>query len=261
MRHTLFIIIGTLAALSLQAQTDSLRMHSTLYGVGAANVYDSYLSPYSYTGIEARIMRQTQRQTRLCRRRITYATEIDFNAAITKSPARNVKTYAAGIRYSNAWLYNLPRPRQLRLAAGLAASAYAGCVYNERNGNNPAQAKADLMIDLTAQATYPFRVGRRQWTARYRLAVPLCGIAFAPQYGQAYYEIFVQKDYDHNCLFANFINTPSMRHLLTVDIPLGHNQLRLGYAAEFMQSRWNGLRYHSYSHNFVIGFTKYFIRK
>ena len=261
MRYTLFIIIALLTRFSLSAQTDSLRLHSTLFAFGSANVYDSYLSPYSQTGIEARILRQTERMTKLWSGRISYHTEIDLNASRTKNPARNVKTYAGGIRYSNAWLYNFSSTRRLRTAAGLAASAYAGCVYNERNGNNPAQAKADLMLDLTGQAVYTFRLGRRQWSVRYRLAVPLVGLAFSPQYGQSYYEIFSLKDYDHNCVFANFINMPSMRHLLTLDIPVGHNIVRLGYAGEFMQSRWNGLRYHSYSHNVVVGFTKYFIRK
>ena len=80
-------------------------------------------------------------------------------------------------------------------------------------------------------------------------------------FGQSYYEIFSLKDYDHNCVFANFINTPSMRHLITLDIPIGRNTLRIGYAAEFMQSKWNGIRYHAYSHNFMIGFTKHIILK
>jgi len=260
LRYTLFIL-GTLLSIALSAQTDSLRRHSTLYGFGAANVLDTYLSPYSYKGIEARIIRQTERRTRLWHGHISYHTEIDFNASRTKNPAKNVKTYAGGIRYSNAWFYNFDGTGRWHLAAGLQASGYAGCVYNDRNGNNPAQAKADVMIDLAGQATWRFRVGSHRWLARYRLAIPFAGLAFSPQYGQSYYEIFSQKNYDHNCVFANFVNMPSMRHLLTVDIPVGHNSLRLGYAGEFMQSRFNGLRYHSYSHNFMIGFTKYFIRK
>lgn len=261
LRYTLFILLLAVQSFALKAQTDSLRMHSTLYGFGFSNVLDTYLSPYSYKGIEARVIRQTARRTKLWQGHISYHTQIDFNAAYAKNPAKNVKTYAGGIRYSNAWLYNFDDIHHWHIAAGPAASGYLGCVYNDRNGNNPAQAKVDVMIDLTAQVAYRFRVGRRYWLAKYDLAVPFLGIAFSPQYGQSYYEMFSQKDYDHNCVFANPINMPSMRHLLTVDIPIGHNQLRLGYAGEFMQSKFNGLRYHSYSHNLMIGFTKYFVRK
>ena len=268
MRYTLLYILATLFCLQGHAQADSLRRHSTLYGFGAANVLDSYLSPYSYKGFEARIIRQTERDTKLLGGRIAYQTQIDAHASYLKNPAKNVKEYAGGIRYSNAWLYRFPplggRQRQaggFQYMVGPGASVYAGCVYNDRNGNNPAQAKVDLMIDLAAQATYSFRVGGRLWQARYNLSVPFVGVAFSPQYGQSYYEMFKLHDYDHNCVFAHFVNMPSMRHLLTVDIPVGHNLLRVGYAGEFMQSRFNGLRYHSYSHNFMIGFTKYFVRK
>jgi len=117
------------------------------------------------------------------------------------------------------------------------------------------------MIDLTGGAQYSIKAFNRDWLIRYSLSIPFAGLAFSPQYGQSYYEMFLLDDYDHNCVFANFVNMPSMRHLLTLDIPIGHNILRVGYAGEFMQSRFNGLRYHSYSHGFMIGFTKYFVRK
>ncbi len=246
----------------MHAQTDSLRMHSTLFGIGAANVLDSYLSPYSYTGMNIRIIRQTERRLRRGGGHISYLTQTDFNASATKSPARNVNGYSGGIRYSNAWMYNLRDNSPLRFTAGLQASGYLGCVYNERNSNNPAQAKLDVMIDLTGGLKYMFRgAAGRTWTARYFLSIPFVGVAFSPQYGQSYYEMFGLKDYDHNVVFAHFVNMPSMRHLLTLDIPIGHNVVRIGYAAELMQTRFNGLKHHYYTHDIMIGFTKYFIRK
>lgn len=44
----------------LQAQTDSLQAHryvtrATMYGVGFTNVFDTYLSPQEYKGIDFRI--------------------------------------------------------------------------------------------------------------------------------------------------------------------------------------------------------------
>ena len=37
---------------------------ATLYGVGAANMYDTYLSPQEYRGIEFRLSRESMRMTR-----------------------------------------------------------------------------------------------------------------------------------------------------------------------------------------------------
>jgi hypothetical protein len=53
-----------------------------------------------------------------------------------------------------------------------------------------------------------------------------------------------------------------MRHLLTLDVPLAKRAtaptLRIGYAGVFMQSDYNNLRYHSYAHTILFGFTKSF---
>ncbi len=253
----LLLIISTLS-LPLHGQ-GSERSHSLLFGFGTSNILDTYLSPYSYKGIEARIIYQTERPTRLWDSHISFHTQTDINADYVKNPAKNAKDYAVGIRFSAAWLYNFRDIHRWHFAAGLAASAYAGGIYNDRNGNNPAQGKLNLLIDLTAQSTYRFPVKGKWWKATYSLSIPFVGIAFSPMYGQSYYEIFSLKNYDHNVVFATPLNTPSMRHLLTLDIPLGKSSLRIGCAAHLMQARWNRIRYHAYSLDIMIGYTKHFI--
>lgn len=54
----------------LQAQIDSLQAHryvtrATMYGIGFTNVFDTYLSPQEYKGIDFRISRETIRMTKL----------------------------------------------------------------------------------------------------------------------------------------------------------------------------------------------------
>ena len=63
-----------LATGSLTAQTpaDSISLYdptryvtrATLYGVGVANMYDTYLSPQEYRGVEFRFSRESMRMTR-----------------------------------------------------------------------------------------------------------------------------------------------------------------------------------------------------
>ena len=86
-------------------------------------------------------------------------------------------------------------------------------------------------------------------------------MAFSPNYGQSYYEAFVLKQEDHNVLFAYPGNMPSMRHRLTLDIPIRRYFLRVGYVAQFNQAKFNHLKYHSWTHDFVIGFNKYLYRR
>lgn len=246
-------------------------LHSTMIGVGSANVLDTYLSPYNYTGKDIRIQRETQRMTRLWGGRVSNQSFIDANGCINKNHARNIDEYAGGIRYSQGWFYNfmggnvvnpVERSRsRFNVAAGLAASGYVGAVYIDRSGNNPAQLKADLMIDMSAMATYDLVLWRHHYLWRYQMSVPLIGVAFSPNYGQSYYEAFVLKQEDRNVLFAHPGNMPSMRHRLTLDIPIRRYFLRVGYVAQFNQSKFNHLKYHSWTHDFVIGFNKYLYRR
>ena len=259
-----------LLSLSLYGQDNKEVLHSSMIGVGASNVLDTYLAPYNYTGTDIRIQRETMRMTHLWGGRVSNQSMIDLNAAINTNRAGNMDEYAGGIRYSQGWLYNFgngnivnPVARsdsRWNFAAGLAASAYVGGVYIDRNGNNPGQAKLDLMIDATAMATYTMRLSGHSYLWRYQVFVPLFGIAFSPNYGQSYYEAFVLGNYDRNVLFAYMGNMPSMRHRLTLDIPVKRYTLRVGYVAQFNQSTFNHIKHHSYSHDFMIGFNKYLYR-
>ncbi len=254
------------------AQDDSARvsMRSSMLGVGSANVLDTYLSPYNYTGPELRIMRETMRMTRLMGGKVSNQTMIDFNVSYLENRAGTANEWAGGVRYSIGWHYNVAllgdeafhlsknngKSGDLGMAFGPMLSGYLGGVYNTRNGNNPAQAKADICIDLSAMLYYNLRLFKRNILLRYQMTVPMLGVAFSPNYGQSYYELFSLGHYDHNVVFAHVGNMPSMRHLFTADIPLGRSTLRVGYGGQFNQAEFNNLRYHSYSHNFLLGFVK-----
>lgn len=235
--------------------------HSMLIGVGSANVLDTYLSPYNYTGPEIRLQRETMRFTKMGDGRISVQTLLQANCSYTENRSQTANEVAGGLRYAIGWHYNFkPVLGGIRFLAGAMASAYVGGIYNTRNSNNPAQGKADVMIDLSWMAMYNLRIGKHNYLLRYQMNVPLAGVAFSPNYGQSYYELFSLGHYDKNVKFVYPGNMPSMRHLLTVDIPISTATLRLGYAGDFQQARLNGLRYHSYSNCFMIGFVKYFNR-
>ncbi len=236
--------------------------HSTMFGGGTVNIYDSYLSPYSFTGYELRIIRETSRPTKMLDGNVSVQTLLNFDGGYLDNIAGNAHEWVAGIRYSFNWHYNF-RPMldsRLKLMAGPGISGYLGGIYNTRNGNNPAQQKTDIMINLSAQASYDFTLWNKPLHARYELTVPFIGTAFSPNYGQSYYEIYSRGNYDRNMVFAWFGNKPSMQHLLTLDFPVGKSTVRVGYLGEFNQSTWNNLRYHQYSHNFLIGWVKRFQR-
>ena len=256
---------------TVNCQLNKEVLHSTMIGVGSSNVLDTYLSSYNYTGTDYRIQRETMRMTNLWKGRVANQSLIDVNADINENHAGNLDEYAGGVRYTQGWFCNFmngnvvnPVERshsRFNFAAGLSASGYLGVVYISRSGNNPAQAKVDLMVNVSGMATYDMVIAKHHYLWRYQVSFPLMGIAFSPNYGQSYYEAFVAEHYDHNVVFAYPGNMPSMRHKLTLDIPIKRYTLRVGYVGEFHQSMFNHLKYHSYAHDFMIGFNKYLYRR
>lgn len=236
-------------------------MHSLMAGAGGTNVLDSYLSPYNYTGLDITLIRETMRPTKLMQGKVHVQTLFQINGSILENRAKTANEYAGGIRYGINWQYTWQLAEGLKVMAGPGASAYLGGIYNERNSNNPMQAKGDVMIDLSAQAFYNFHLLKRQWILRYEMILPFCGMAFTPNYGQLYYEALMLKNYDKNLQFAHFANSPSMRHLLTLSMPMKSAVVRVGLSANFQQQELNGLKHHSYNTNIMVGFAKYFNRK
>ena len=246
-------------------------LHSSMIGVGFSNILDTYLSSYNYKGTDIRVQRETMRMTNLWKGHVANQSLIDFHVDINKNRTRNIKEYAGGIRYAQGWYYNFmggnvvnPVERshtRFNFAVGLSASGYLGVVYINRSGNNPAQAKADLMLNVGGLATYDMVIAHHHYLWRYQVTFPLMGIAFSPDYGQSYYEAFVTEHYSRNVVFAYPGNMPSMHHKLTLDIPIKRYTLRVGYVAQIDQSLFNHLKYHSYSHDFMIGFNKYLYRR
>ena len=70
--------------------------------------------------------------------------------------------------------------RDLKLLAGGAVHGMSGFIYNTRNGNNPASAKADIDLNISAMAIYKLRVKEYPMTLRYQFTIPFAGVLFSP---------------------------------------------------------------------------------
>ena len=230
--------------------------HATLFGAGRSSLYETYLSPVTYTGPHVAFLHETLRKTHWLEGRVTTQSVVDGFFSYASNRSGNSNEMAGKRNYAIGWHYNWLLG-DLRLMAGGEVHAGLGAIYNTRNSNNPVQAKAELDLGASLMAIYPFYIRKVPFTVRYQATVPLVGGMFSPRYGQSYYEMSL-GNYDRNVCFTHPANAPSMRHFLTLDFPIAGFTFRAGYLCDIRQSRVNGLRSHIWNHSFMIGYVKHF---
>ena len=248
---------------AVQAQPDSLKdnryaMRATLYGAGFTHELDTYLSPVSYTGPEFRVMRESMRTTNLMKGNVSTQSLFQVNFSITENKASTSTQMAGMLNWNYAWHYQFRMSDRLKLLFGPMIDMNGGFVYNMRNSNNLAQARAYINLAASGMAIYRFRIGNYPMVARYQLNLPLMGVMFSPEYGQSYFEIFELKHKGNNFVFSSLHNQPSLRQMLTLDFPVGKINLRAAYLCDIQQAKVNHLKNHSWSHIFMLGLVKNF---
>ena len=270
MRPWILILIACLGCGNLTAQ-DSLGVataglnttHATVVGAGKVNLLDTYLSPLEYSGPQLQFLHESLRTMRWAKGRISMQSIWQVDLSYTHNKPDKGRELGGDIGYNIGWHYNFcfgntaERLPRLRILVGPQLAANAGFLYNTRNGNNPAQAIASLHLAASAALIFRFHLRQQPVVARYQLDLPLVGAKFSPNYGQSYYEIFSLGHTDHNVCLTHPFNAFSNRHLMTLDFPLRHTTLRVGYLCDIRQSHVNGLKYHSYTHAMLLGIVRH----
>ncbi len=229
---------------------------ATLYGAGLTNVFDTYLSPQEYTGVDFRISRESIRMTNWMNGRISLQSFFQANLGYTHNKVDNNNAFSGLANWNYGLHYHFPITSNFKLLAGGLADINGGFVYNLRNGNNPAQARAYINLDASGMAIWNLRIKSCPLTLRYQINLPLIGVMFMPNYGQSYYEIFTLGHWNGVINFTSLHNQPSLRQMLTVDFPVGKAKMRLAYVWDAQQAKVNEIKTHTYSHVFMVGFVK-----
>ncbi len=258
------IAVGASLLLSVRAnaQSDTIRSNRTItnvqmVGLGYTNILDTYLSPEEYTGEEIRYISHTTREKKDSHLslQIVHCGNMAYtnNRAGKGGEISGLYTFEYGYHYNWQFLGG-----KLQLKAGAVVDANLGFIYNTRNGNNPFQARVSLNILPSGTASYRFHIRQVPIAVGYELGIPLLGVMFSPNYGQSYYEIFSQGNYDHNAVITTPNRAPSLRQMLTFDITFGKSTWRVGYLGDYDQAKVNSLKRHVYSHVLLIGFVRHF---
>ena len=228
-----------------------------MLGLGPSNVLDTYLTPEKFrgTGYTYLYIRDNAPADTLRRWTTTIEHEVDFSK--TKDRSENSTNLEATYNLYWARYFNLQPINHLRLQVGAAANVCLGGIYDLTSSNNPGQVRAALNIMPSATVGYNFSICNQRFSARYELNLPLVGVMFSPNYGQSYYEIFSQGNYDHNIVPTTFVSAPTFRQIASIDWHFSQRlSLRLAYLGNYQQSQVNNLKNHIYTNRFLIGLTR-----
>lgn len=236
---------------------DKITTNAKMIGWGYGDMLDTYLSPERYKGWQVNYLSHTMHERE--DRRISTLSVHQGSFAHADNRAGNANEMQAMYHFAYAWHYNWHFMNQrLNVKTGGMLNTHLGMLYNARNSNNPMQAKVGLNVAPSVMASYHFSIKNRPLTVRYEADAPLLGMMFSPNYGQSYYEIFSEGNYDHNAVVTHPINALSLRQMLTLDFSLYKTTFRIGYLGDYQQAHVNHLRYHTYSHVLVLGLVKKF---
>ncbi len=234
----------------------SIRLREWLFGMGRANVLETYLSPYEYKGTSLTINYRSERRARWGKGKVSTVRNFSANGSTLQKEWGEGNALDGDANFRLAFLYNWQPVRGLRLAIGPMAELGIGGTYHLRSSNNPAQLRIYGNIGGSALGEYAFKIKKRRLTARLLADLPLIGAKFAPHYGQSYYEIFSLAHNDHTVCFTHPFNAPSARLNATLSIKLWGATITAGYLGEVRQSKVNGLKFHSWNNAFVVGFAR-----
>lgn len=257
---TLAVGLALMASVSCGAQTDTARVskapvtlkRTRLIAVGRANLLDTYLSQETFRGTEVGYVARSEWR----RKGSGVSREMESHALVswagTRGNGNSMFTAMYNVLFGWHYSWSLAGTR-VSLKAGGFMDATVGGTYNTHNTNNPAQARMAFAIDPSAGVEWNICRGRRPLNLSYEAHMPFVGLAFTPQFGQSYYEIFTLGNYDHNIVVTSPFSGLQWSNKLLLDFKLWRATLCVGYIGEIRQLEANSLKYHHYTHSVMVG--------
>lgn len=235
------------------AESEPLRpvMSAYMLKAGSSHLADTYLSPLKFSGWTVGFSYERMQAMKFSPdkwvMRLGFGVQADRAESVSKAPL-----WYWGLDFSWSMMRRWTVYPGVTLGVGCAAALDAGCVYSNRNGNNPASAKGAVTLGVTGYAAWNTTIGRLPVTLRYQPTVPVVGAFFAPAYGELYYEIYLgnHSGLAHCAWWGNYLQSV---HLLTADLHFGGTSLRLGYSGNFLSTNVNHTVTHIFTHSAVIG--------
>ena len=228
-------------------------------GGGMTHLLDTYLSPLTYKGGHIAIRDERFSQARSANGRWFTQSSFFLHGDYTLAAGRSGLMVGGMADYSHTQYYKVSQGKNrkdLSLYIGPQGQLRIGGIYNMRNSNNPAQLKLGMHLAASAMAKYEFSKGSTPMNVRLQTDIPLLGIAFGPDYGQSYYEIFYLGQSEGCIHLTSFHNNLSLRTKLSYDVEFRTYTLRLTWQEDLYHWQLGNQQYRMFTHSIMLGYVK-----
>ena len=247
------------STLSFAQSLESSRFEerSLSLGAGCTNLTDTYLSPLSYSGTHVTLMSEYFSQTNAASGRWFSQSIFALHGDYATPRTGNGLTVGGMADYSYTYYYRLPlKSKQWSFYAGPQGQLRIGGIYNLRNSNNPAQLKLGVNLAASTMVKYAFTLWSTPMNVHLQADLPLLGMAFGPDYGQSYYEIFYLGQ-SRGCVHVTSLhNNLSLRANANYDVQLKLCTVRLTLANDLYQWTLGKQQYRMFTHTIMLGWVK-----
>ena len=226
-------------------------------GGGHTSMLDTYLSPLRYGGAHVALLSECFTQTKAPNGRWFSQSLFALHGDYATPRTGNGLTVGGMADYSHTYYYRLPlKSKQWSFYAGPQGQLRIGGIYNLRNSNNPAQLKLGVNLAASTMVKYAFTLWSTPMNVRLQADLPLLGMAFGPDYGQSYYEIFYLGQ-SRGCVHVTSLhNNLSLRANANYDVQLKSCTVRLTLANDLYQWTLGKQQYRMFTNTIMLGWVK-----
>jgi hypothetical protein len=251
----LFLLVGNTVGIQAQTPPEAVQMQSrdTRWGIGVAEIHDSYLSGLNYTGLNLQYNSEVAAFLSKERTDLVYWYRSNARFGLLFNPAGTsmMQSYryeeALGLNYRGGFLENTG------IQAGLFADAGIGAKYIARNVNNPFNLDAYTNLNISAGGSVPYDLFGKLVYLDWKLQMPLAGLMFVPENGASYYEMFSFENQQHMIHFASLHNQIGLKADLSARFTFLKHDMTLGYRSETLRYSANQLNFYDKSYQIYFG--------
>lgn len=127
--------------------------------------------------------------------------------------------------------------------------------YQPAYGNSCFQVGTQLQLAFNARFGYEFLIKEFPIRLHYRIALPLAGVGFAPDFGHSYYEIVdIKGEIGRQLIATSLHNVWNLQNEFGMDFVFKRCVLRLSYVGYSLWSHYKNVWQEWHSHGVQLGF-------